>query len=360
MQTIIRFLHQTLPRIWQTRGLIACLLWPLSLLYAAGWRKKKKRQQQLASQRSLPVPVLVVGNVIVGGAGKTPTTLAVVQHFQQQGLHVGVVSRGYGRATHAPACMAVNAQTPAQLAGDEPLLIHCHTGAPVFVCADRFQAAQALLQQHPHTQLIICDDGLQHLALPRDGEICVMDERGIGNGWMLPAGPLREPWPRYTSLLLHTAHNNLTLPTNQPSFQAQRDLAEYAVNDKGEQQDISQWAHNKQPVIALAGIAQPQRFFDMLQAKGLHLAQTHALTDHIDAESLQQLAKQLEQQGMPVLCTEKDLVKLLPQRLPQQSANKHTDTANLWAVPLVLRPEPAFFTALDHWWVEQQKTRGIL
>ena len=195
MPRIQAFLHRTLPAIWQSRNWAACLLWPLSLLYGAVWRSKQRRALRQPAA-PLPIPVLVVGNVIAGGAGKTPTTIAVVQHFQSLGVAVGVISRGYGRRSDAPECMAVAASSAAADVGDEPLLIHRRTAAPVAVCAKRVQAAHALLQQHPQTQLLICDDGLQHLALPRDGEICVMDERGIGNGWLLPAGPLREPWPR--------------------------------------------------------------------------------------------------------------------------------------------------------------------
>lgn len=349
MPRIQAFLHRTLPAIWQSRNWAACLLWPLSLLYGAVWRSKQRRALRQPAA-PLPIPVLVVGNVIAGGAGKTPTTIAVVQHFQSLGVAVGVISRGYGRRSDAPECMAVAASSAAADVGDEPLLIHRRTAAPVAVCAKRVQAAHALLQQHPQTQLLICDDGLQHLALPRDGEICVMDERGIGNGWLLPAGPLREPWPRRTTLLLHTAPVASrtyapTLPAGQAAYSATRQLASYAIQANGQSTPLGDWAASQQPVVALAGIALPERFFTMLAATGLHLHACHALPDHASASAMQALASTLQTSGMPILCTEKDAVKLWPV------------FPHIWAVPLELAPEAAFFEALQQWWTKIQQQR---
>jgi tetraacyldisaccharide 4'-kinase len=139
----------------------------------------------------VPAAVVVVGNVLAGGVGKTPVVMALVRHFQSKGMAVGVVSRGYGRNTQG--CREVTAtSTPADM-GDEPVLIKRRTGAAVFVASSRVDAARALLAQYPKTQVIVGDDGLQHYALQRDVEICVFDDRGVGNGFMLPAGPLREP-----------------------------------------------------------------------------------------------------------------------------------------------------------------------
>lgn len=365
MFSLRAFLHQTLPAVWQQRGWAARLLWPLSRLYAWGWRRQQRQAAQ-APTPALPVPVLVIGNVIAGGAGKTPTCIAVVQHFQSQGVRVGVLSRGYGRQASAPACLAINAQTPAEHAGDEPLLIHRHTGAPVLVCAQRLQGAQHLLQLHPDTQLLVCDDGLQHLALPRDGEICVMDERGIGNGWLLPAGPLREPWPRRSTLLLQIAapraaqvdvstHAPAPLPTppGQAAYRAQRTLADSALRADGQRQSLADWVQAGQTVAALAGIAQPERFFNMLRAAGLQVASTAVLPDHASSAELLQHAQRLLEQGLPVLCTEKDAVKLWP-HLPQLP-----QAPQLWAVPLVLQAEPGFFAALDDWWQQQQTLRRL-
>jgi hypothetical protein len=169
----------------QRRGLQAWLLRPIAWVY--GWlmaiRSRFYAWGLLTSQR-LPVPVIVVGNVVVGGAGKTPTVIALVQHLTARGWHPGVVSRGYGRSSEA--LLEVTAATPASESGDEPALIRRATGVPVFVARQRAAAARALLAAHPHVNVLLCDDGLQHLALHRDMAIAVFDERGSGNGWLLP------------------------------------------------------------------------------------------------------------------------------------------------------------------------------
>lgn len=312
-----------LQQAWLQRGLLARLLWPLSRLYGAiaALRRTLYRLQWLSTDE-VGVPIIVVGNVVAGGAGKTPVVMAVVRHLQAQGWQVGVVSRGYGRAT--ADCREVLGDSSARDVGDEPALIHRATGAPVFVAARRAEAARALLAHHPSTQLIVSDDGLQHLALARDIEICVFDDRGIGNGWLLPAGPLREHWPRACDLVLHTGQH--------PAFAgpaAQRALAPDALGRDGERIPLAALA--AEPVIALAAIAKPDAFFDMLRERGLTLAQAIALPDHHDFDGWQRPS------GLHwrLLCTEKDAVKLW----------RHAPDA--LAVPLVFTPEPAFFAALD-------------
>jgi tetraacyldisaccharide 4'-kinase len=322
------WLQQQLPRIWTSRGWIAWLLRPIALVHAALlcirsflWRRGWRRAHRL------PVPVIVVGNVVAGGAGKTPLTIALVKHLQQLGWHAGVISRGHGRLSEG-----VRAVLPGSLpseVGDEPLLIQQKTDAPVWVATQRAEAGRALLQAHPQVNILVCDDGLQHWALARDLEICVMDARGVGNGWLLPAGPLREPWPRSVDLLLHTGANGLP-----GGFQAQRQLAPIAHDAQGRSLALSSLIG--QPVDAVAGLAHPEAFFAMLRAIGLTLNQTTALPDHFDYA-----------QGLPtssdrhLLCTEKDAVKLWlhqPQAL---------------AVPLVLEPEASFWQALDKRLAEQ-------
>ncbi len=322
LASLLSMLHRLLPRIWTDRGLSAWLLWPLSWLYAGVWRTRQAayRQGWLASGHP-GACVIVVGNVVAGGAGKTPTTVAIVQHLCQRGLAVGVVSRGHGRQDHQVRPVLASS-TPAEV-GDEPLLIQRRTGVPVWVGAARLQAARRLLQAHPDIQLIVCDDGLQHLALQRDLEICLMDDRGLGNGWLLPAGPLREPWPRPVDLLLHTQGQR-----NGSGFVAHRQLAATAVNGRGETCALAALA--AQPVDAVAGLARPQAFFDMLRASGLTLAQTHALPDHHDYAGWTAPGT-----GRPLLCTEKDAVKLWA----------HQPEA--WAVPLQMVPEAAFWPALE-------------
>ena len=316
------WLHQQLPRVWTSRGLLAWLLRPLSwvhlalltargLVWRMGWRQAHR----------LPVPVIVVGNVVAGGAGKTPLTMALVQHLQQRGWRVGVISRGHGRQTRDTRAVMPDS-LPADV-GDEPLLIRQKTGAPVWVAAARAEAGRALLQAHPEVNLLVCDDGLQHWALARDLEICVMDERGVGNGWLLPAGPLREPRPRPVDLLLHTGTNGLP-----GGFQAQRQLAPMAHDGQGRSLALSSLIG--QPVDAVAGLARPEAFFAMLRATGLQLQIATALPDHFDYAHGAPAAT-----DRPLLCTEKDAAKLW-QHQPQALA-----------VPLVLTPEAAFWKALD-------------
>ncbi|MGV0960537.1 MAG: tetraacyldisaccharide 4'-kinase [Limnohabitans sp.] len=317
------WLHQHLPQVWLSRGLVAWALRPLSWLYGALVAVRRLAYATgLARTQRLPVAVIVVGNVVAGGAGKTPMTMALVKHLQAQGLRVGVVSRGHGRRTRDTR--PVHTDSDPQEVGDEPLLIRQSTGVPVWVGTLRAQAGRQLLQAHPEVQIIICDDGLQHLALGRDIELCVMDERGVGNGWLLPAGPLREAWPRPVDLLVHTGRSTL-----QGGFQAPRQLADHAVASDGRSVDL---AHFKgQAVNAVAGLARPQAFFEMLRHKGLTLARTAALPDHHDYSDWP-----AAQDSTPLLCTEKDAAKLWghqPQAL---------------AVPLLITPEPAFWSALDH------------
>ncbi|MET3440161.1 tetraacyldisaccharide 4'-kinase [Variovorax paradoxus] len=313
-----------LQRAWLHRGVMACALWPLSLLYAAlfGLRRWLYRQGWLKTER-VPVPVIVVGNVIAGGAGKTPVVMAVVRHLQARGLSVGVVSRGYGRRTDD--CREVLEGSDPQDVGDEPALIRHATGAPVFVARRRIEAARALLARHPATQVVVSDDGLQHLALARDIEICVFDDRGIGNGWRLPAGPLREPWPRRCDLVLHSGAH----PAFEGGYTATRALAQDAVASDGKRVPLEALAGK--PVIALAAIARPEAFFDMLRARGLVLAETIALPDHYDFDGWLRPSHT----ERTLLCTEKDAVKLW---------RKAPDAL---AVPLHFAPAPDFFAALD-------------
>lgn len=321
------------------RGLAARLLLPLAWLYGALLAARRRAYQSGRRQATrLPVPVIVVGNVIVGGAGKTPTTIALVEHLKARGWRPGVVSRGHGRDDAAPRAVAADSD-PAH-SGDEPLLIHRATHVPVWVGRMRAAAATALLRAHPEVNIIVCDDGLQHWALASDLRVAVFDDRSLGNGWLLPAGLLREPWPpadppRAPQLVLQQARDGAppptTLPGGLPSFLARRALAPHAVNCRGERMALDALAN--QPVTALAGIARPEAFFDMLRERGLRLSATASLGDHASAD---ELARAVERTTGPVLCTEKDLVKLTGAL-----------GADLWAVPLVLDIDPAFFAAVD-------------
>jgi len=317
--------QRTLVDSWQRRGPLTWALWPLSLLMGGLVRLRQGLYLSgLLRRHVLPVPVIVVGNVVAGGAGKTPVVLALVKHLQARGLHPGVVSRGYGRRTRD--CREVRDDSPVHDVGDEPALIRRNTGVPVFVATRRIEAARALLQAYPQTNVLVSDDGLQHYALARDIEICVFDDRGVGNGFLLPAGPLREPWPRYVDLVLHTG--------NRPAFTgytARRALAAQAVRIDGSHVDLVALAQHGRPLLAVAGTARPQAFFDMLQALGLPLTLTVARPDHDDYAHWQ---RPLER-DYTLLCTEKDALKLWAH---------HPDAL---AVPLNFAPEPAFYAALD-------------
>lgn len=312
------------------------LWWLRGVLYRLGW---------LASQK-LPVPVVVVGNVVVGGAGKTPTVIALVQHLQARGMRPGVVSRGHGR--QGPAVMQVDAHTPSALSGDEPLLIARHTGVPVFVGQQRVAAAQALLAQHPSVNVLVSDDGMQHWALQRDVTMVVFDERGTGNGWLLPAGLLREPWPAQpwgSGPLLVLQYDGVAQPiqpaTPQGSVYAgSKRLAPYALDATGQRHALP---HSTTHIGAVAGIAQPHKFFSLLQAQGVALQCTLALPDHAPAAQLAQALQAAQQQHPHIthwLCTEKDAVKLWDFPLPALVPTP-------WAVPLVAKLPEGFWQAVD-------------
>lgn len=281
-----------------------------------------------------PVAVVVVGNLVVGGAGKTPLVIALARHLQARGYRVGVVSRGYGRTVQDT--IEVSANTPVEASGDEPALITRATGAPVFVAAQRVQAVRVLLAAYPATEVVLSDDGLQHYELSRNIEIAAFDDRGVGNGWLLPAGPLREPWPdrkkRGIDLVLHTGQKPVF-----GGFLSTRRLADFAVAADGSTTLLT--ALQGKPLMALAAIAEPDAFFRMLKQNGLVLQNTISLPDHYDFKDFDFGALA----GKTVLCTEKDAVKLFP----RQGAGCTGSPMKLWAIPLEFTPEPAFLSAFD-------------
>lgn len=240
------------------------------------------------------VPVWVVGNISVGGAGKTPLVIALVQLCQQQGLRVGVISRGYGGSQRGT--LVVPANPDPRIVGDEPALIALRTGAPVAVGRDRIAAAHALLESQS-LDLILSDDGLQHLRLGRDLEIVVIDgRRRFGNGYLLPAGPLREPLSRLATVALCVC--------NGGEAQANEVPMQLAVTALTRVQDRAEVAWPTGIVHAVAGIGDPERFFLTLEARGLQVIR-HPLADH---QAL--TASELHfDDPYPVLMTEKDAVK---------------------------------------------------
>ena len=314
---------------WRSRGPAAWCLLPVAGIYALLTCLHKTLYRSGIKKAQHPgVPVIVIGNVIAGGAGKTPTTLATVAHLKNKGLKVGIISRGFGRTP--TDCREVHPHSRPQDVGDEPLLLAQHSGVPVFVAPERFIAAQALLEFYANTDVIVCDDGLQHCALARDIEVCVFNDEEIGNGWMLPAGPLREPWPRRVNAVLYSAPTPPQgTPPTTPCFPIKRQLATYALRSTGERVQLSDL--QSEPLHAVAAIARPEDFFAMLRAQSLHIVSTEALPDHYNFESWQQpsgIAKH-------VICTEKDATKLW-QTHP-----------NALAVPLQIHVDQGYFDLLD-------------
>jgi len=315
-------LKTLLPEIWLTKGWLSNLLYPFSLFYwLMVWLRRSLFRWGVFKSEKVNALVIVVGNAVAGGGGKTPLTMAIVEHFKNSGFRVGVISRGFGRNSKNVREVEAN-DTPLD-AGDEPLMIRLRCQVPVFVALQRLDAAKALLETYPQTDIVVCDDGLQHYALARDVEICAMDARGTGNGRLLPAGPLREPWPRKVDLLIHTSHRSLP-----EGFSSTRQLSDQAVNAKGDV--ISLRSLKQQSLCAVAAIAQPQAFFDMLEAHGLHLEQKWSLPDHDSFEGWTP-----PHIGRLLLCTEKDALKLW------------AICPHAFAIRLQFEPEKSFWLALD-------------
>ena len=328
-------LQQRLEAAWATRGLLAWLLWPLSLVFRfALLLRRGLAAAGFARAEHLPVPMVVVGNLVAGGAGKTPAVMAVVELLRRQGWTPGIVSRGYGASVGATR--AVTRATPAHLCGDEPLLLHLRTGAPVQVGRDRPAAARALLQRQPEVNLVVSDDGLQHWRLPREAQLIVFDERGAGNEWLLPAGPLREPMPRRVPARSVVVYNAPSASTAWPGGLVRRGLAGAVALQgwwNGEAPSLATLGGLAgRPLLAVAGVARPARFFTMLREHGLHIAEW-PLPDHHAFATLPWPP------GTPdVILTEKDAVKLPP--------STPLAATRVWVARLDFRLDPATEAAL--------------
>ncbi|OCJ30673.1 tetraacyldisaccharide 4'-kinase [Serratia sp. 14-2641] len=287
-------------RIWSGSSLVYLLLLPLSWLYGlvSGLIRLSYRCGLRKSWRA-PVPVVIVGNLTAGGNGKTPMVIWLVEQLQQRGYRVGVVSRGYGGKS-AVYPLVLDAQTTTRQAGDEPVLIYQRTGAQVAISPKRAEAVQALLNQG-ELDLIITDDGLQHYALQRDFELVVIDGvRRFGNGWWLPAGPMRERVSRLKTVDACVANGGVA----QPGEIAMKLQAQDAVNiASGERRPAIELPH----VVAMAGIGHPPRFFATLEKLGVEVEREVAFADHQEYNHGQLAA--LASQGQTLLMTEKDAVK---------------------------------------------------
>lgn len=310
------------------------LLQPLATLYAGLAALDRKRQQQ-RRPRTLGLPVIVVGNLVIGGAGKTPTVIALIEWLRQHGWRPGVVSRGYGRANEG-SLVEVTDESTAIEAGDEPLLIHRRTRVPLMVGRDRLAAALALLARHPEVDMLLSDDGLQHHRMPRDLEVVVFDGRGVGNGLMLPAGPLRQSLPHKLPSPMLVLYNAAQPSTPLPGFVAERRLAgavalaDWWRGDVSGRRSLAE-LHGR-PLMAAAGMGDPERFFGMLEQAGLMIERL-PLPDHASFDPLPWPTGTSE-----VLVTEKDAVKLQPERV---------GATRVWVVALDFALPTAFTEALQ-------------
>jgi tetraacyldisaccharide 4'-kinase len=312
-------------RFWNTVNPVSLALLPLSLLFRGlvALRRVGYRVGLLRSRR-FPVPLIVVGNISVGGTGKTPLVIWLAGHLRRQGWRPGIVSRGYGgRARRWPQQVRPDSDTA--IVGDEAVMLAARTGCPMCVGPDRPAAVQALLA-HTAVDIVIADDGLQHYALGRDLEIAVVDGgRRLGNGFLLPAGPLREPASRLKTVDMvvvngQGSEGEYAMKLFQPQLRALHGDGRAQLDDFA-----------GRAVHAVAGIGNPQRFFELLARHAIEV-RAHAFADH-HAFTRADLAFD---DGLPVLMTEKDAVKC--RRLPCRDC---------WVVQVEAQPDAAFVHRLN-------------
>ncbi len=330
-------LQRRLEAAWLERDGLGRWLAPLGLalgglaaLRRAGW------ESGLWQPVDVGLPVVVVGNLVAGGAGKTPVVLALVDALRAAGHRPGIVSRGYGaRGRSGDAPLEVLPHLPARLTGDEPLLLRRRAACPVVVGSDRVAAARALRAAHPELSVIVSDDGLQHRRLGRCVEVVVFDERGAGNGRCLPAGPLREPMAAAPSQRMVVVYNADAPSTPWPGHSLRRGLSGVvSLQDWWQGRPASAEALQAlqgRPLLAAAGTARPGRFFGLLREAGLDI-QTLPLPDHHPFDTLPWPAD-----GPPVVVTEKDAIKLDPAT---------TTAPPVWVAPLDCRLDPASLGAV--------------
>jgi len=291
-----------LARCWYHGARAAWLFLPFSWLYGTViFLRRQAYRLGLLRRHRLPVPVIVVGNLTVGGSGKTPLVIWLVEVLRQAGWRPGVISRGYGGSQRAVS--PVRGDSHPERVGDEPVLIARRCACPVWVGARRVEAAEALLSFHPEVDVLISDDGLQHLALQRDVEIVVVDgERGYGNQWLLPAGPLREPMRRLRSVTAEVVNGGSgSSPMGTPPRFRMKLVGDRFWKLRDPAQSCPASAFLPKTVRAVAGIGNPGRFMAHLRGLGLDVEGT-AFPDH----------HRFQPGDLPpgtVLMTEKDAVK---------------------------------------------------
>jgi tetraacyldisaccharide 4'-kinase len=306
-------------KFWTRRGAIAWLLWPVGLLFLVAVCVRRLLYILRILKSSHPgIPVIVVGNLTVGGSGKTPLVIWIAEFLKSKGWSPGIVSRGYGAQIAVPRAATV--ASDAAEVGDEPILLSRRSGCPVWVGADRVRVAALLRAAHEDVNLLILDDGLQHYAMRRDLEIAVVDARGFGNGFPLPAGPLREPQARLRGVDAVVSHES---PIKGFAMRLDGDTVHRMI-DARERQPLKAFAGQR--VHAVAGIGDPNRFFLHLGKAGIKVL-PHPFPDHHPFTP-----QDLEfGDGLPVLLTEKDAVKL------RSAAQPHW-----WVLPVSAQLDPAF------------------
>jgi len=316
-------LAQRIQEAWNKQSQWLVLLRPLSCLYSCGFQLNKQLYLSgLKKVYQAPVPVMVIGNITVGGSGKTPLLIQLVKYLQQHQVRVGVISRGYGGTGPFPALVLPD--SPANVVGDEPCLIVQNTHVPMAVGSNRQQAIELLLKHH-QLDLIISDDGLQHWALARQIEWIVLDQnRGLGNQKLLPEGYLREP---PSSLTTATVIEHASQPNSELNMHLEV-AAPYLLNDAEDERSFNP-ADN---FYAVVGIGFPQRFYSTLDSMGIHQFQCHEFPDHYDYE----ITDLQFEDNNPIITTEKDAVKL---------SDRHGE--NVWVLPVcaIIEPDLAEFVA---------------
>jgi tetraacyldisaccharide 4'-kinase len=309
---------------WERLTPVSLTLYPVSLIFRSIVAARRAAYSaRIFESIALPVPVIVVGNITVGGTGKTPLVLWLSGFLAAHGLSPGIVSRGYGAATRQPRRVAPEAS--ALTFGDEPVLLAQRSGTPVWTGADRVAAARALLETHPACNVIVSDDGLQHYRLARTLEIAVIDgTRGFGNGLTLPAGPLREPRSR-----LRTVD---AIVVNVDAARAPPIGDAYSMRIEGRQfRNLLNPRHCVEPehftgkrVLAIAGTGNPARFFSHLDALGMRFV-ARALPDHHVYDGKELAGDEVD----AIVMTEKDAVKCA-----RFASEKH------WVLPVEAVPDP--------------------
>jgi tetraacyldisaccharide 4'-kinase len=334
---------------WKTRRHpLVWLLLPLATLYAiwANWKKGRSR----AHLRQLKLPskpqIWVVGNLWVGGAGKTPLVCEIAQRAVSNGMQVALISKGYG--TQQQESRLVHPSDTPESVGDEPLWLARTTGLPVVVGPNRAVSIDLLMSTNPDLDLIICDDGLLNAQLVRHREIVVLDERGLGNRWCIPAGPLRMPFDRHPFMpgalrtwVMSTSSQSQhqASPRDElqlPWCEVHRELADHLYSLEHPEQTVRVTELSSSSVAAFAGIAKPEIFFDMLVAAGLHLKLRICYPDHRcpDGDTPHPWGD-----ANIWICTAKDAVKL--HDLPQAVRNK------IWVASLKLHVSDSLWKNLN-------------